>query len=116
VDGPRNRVPTGIVAGLCALLVMSCGLLVVGVSSGASAFFFVAFAVVGVTALALVSVAITRAVRSSEPGSRLALFDGMIIVGVIPALAMFWMVIPALVAIAVIVGVVTTNPRVAPAR
>ena len=33
----------------------------------------------------------------------------------VAALAMFWMVIPALVAIAVIVGVVTTNPRVQPA-
>lgn len=115
VEGPRQGVPPWVVAGLSAVLVVCCALLVVGASSDALVLFFSAFGVLGVTALAVVSVAITRAVRSSDPGRRLALFDGMIIVGVIPALAMFWMVIPGLLAIAVIVGVLTTNPRVQPA-
>ena len=84
-------------------------------SSGAAELLYVVFPLLVATALVLISVAIIRAVRSSEPGTRMALFDGMIIVGVLPALAMFWMVIPGLVAIAVIVGVVTTNPRVQPA-
>ncbi len=112
---PRDRVPTWVVAGLSAVLVVCCALLVVGVSSGASELLYVVFPLLVVTALVLISVAIIRAVRSSEPGTRMALFDGMIIVGVLPALAMFWMVIPGIVAIAVIVGVVTTNPRVQPA-
>jgi hypothetical protein len=112
---PRDRVPTWVVAGLSAVLVVCCTLLVVGVSSGASELIYVVFPLLVATALVLISVAIIRAVRSSEPGTRMALFDGMIIVGVLPALAMFWMVIPGVVAIAVIVGVVTTNPRVQPA-
>ena len=113
-DAPRAPVPGRYVAGLAGLLVVCLAILVVGVSAGAPVFFFTAFGVLSVTGLVLAGIGITRAVRSADPGSRIALADGMIIVGVLPAIVMFWMVIPPLVAIAVIVGVVTTNPRVRP--
>jgi len=114
-DAPRTPVPTHYVAGLAALLVVCCAILVIGVSSGAPVFFFTALGLLSVTGLALAGIGITRAVQSADPGSRIALADGMIIVGVLPSLVMFWMVIPPALAIAVIVGVVTTNPRVRPA-
>ncbi|MBM3658771.1 MAG: hypothetical protein FJW95_04620 [Actinobacteria bacterium] len=108
-------VPTRWIAGLVAVLVVSLALLVVGVSTGSLVFFFVAVSVLKVVVLVLATVGITRAVRSADPGARVTLANGMIIAGVLPALLFFWMIVPALIALAVIVGVLTTNPRVRPA-
>ena len=41
--------------------------------------------------------------------------DGLVLVGTLPALAMFWLIVPALLGLAVIVGVLTSRPRTAAA-
>jgi hypothetical protein len=114
-DLPRLPVSRWWIAGGFGLLVVCLALLVVGVSAGSPGVFFLVFGLLAVAALAVGGVGTVRAVRSSDPAHRVALADGMIVVGVLPALAMFWMIVPSLVAIAVIVGVLTTNPRVRPA-
>jgi hypothetical protein len=115
VDVPRRPVSSRWIAGTVGLLVVCLAVLVVGVSAGTPSVFFLGFGLLAVTAAAAGGLGIARAVRSSDPAHRVALADGMIVVGVLPALAMFWMIVPALVAIAVIVGVLTTNPRIRPA-
>jgi hypothetical protein len=112
---PRRPVSTRWLAALVGLLVVVLAMLVVGSATGVPMVFFSALTVVLATALVLAVIGVRRAVRASDPAARLVLADGMIIVGVLPGLAMFWMVIPPLVALAVIVGVLTTNPRVRPA-
>ena len=59
--------------------------------------------------------AVVRAVRSSDLADKAGLADGLIIVGTFPALAMFWMVIPTILALIVIGGVLGTSPKFRPA-
>lgn len=109
-DSRRTRMLPGVVA----VLVLCFGLLTVGVSAGSPVYSFVGLAVVAVTALGIAAALVVRAVRSAAASSRAALADGLIIVGVLPGLAFFWMVVPALVAIAVIAGVAGVGRRVEP--
>lgn len=44
-----------------------------------------------------------------------AVADALVMLGTLPALAMFWLIVPALLAVAVIVGVLTGQPRESPA-
>jgi len=110
----RAAVPIRWTVFLLAVLVPTLGLLVVGAGAGSPALVLLAFVLVAGAVVALGVRLVARAVRSADPGSRMVLADGMIVVAMIPALGMFWMVIPPIVAIAVVVGVVTTNPRVRP--
>jgi hypothetical protein len=87
----------------------------VGVSGGSIAPFFAAVGLLAVTLVVVGARLIVRAVRSSYPVARSSLADGMIIVGVLPALGFWWAIVPTVVAAAVIFGVLTTNPRVRPA-
>ncbi len=72
---------------------------------------------VGVVILGGVAVAAVRR-RSPQPAGahnrlrRLAIADVLIIIGVLPALAFFWMVIPPVLALIVIGGVIGTGARV----
>lgn len=113
--GVATRVSARQVGWLAAVVVVSFGLLTVGVSTGAVPVLFVALALFGGTALVLGGRAIATAVRSADMADKLALATGMIIVGTLPAFALFWMVLPPVVAIAVIAGALGTNPRVRPA-
>ncbi|MFA5883661.1 MAG: hypothetical protein WDA60_07410 [Acidimicrobiia bacterium] len=116
--GPgRAATPTHAVSGrqlalLAAILVGSLALLVVGASAGAISIFFIGVVVLGGSAFVLGGRLLVRAIRSSDEADKAALAAGMIIVGTLPALALFWMVIPPLLAIAVIAGVLGTSPRV----
>jgi hypothetical protein len=83
----------------------------VGFVTGWPAAFYVGFAVFVVTALSLGAVAVVRSARSWSPKDRGALADGLIIVAMLPALAFFWMVVPALIAIAVIAGIAGVGRR-----
>lgn len=114
-DPARTVVPARWLAGAVALLVVCLAVMVIGVSAGSRAPFFAGFGLLAGAGLVVAVWGTRRALRSVDPGTRVALADGMIVVGVLPALALFWMVVPALVALAVIVGVLTTNPRVRPA-
>lgn len=110
---PGRRV--GRLAAVAVVLVVALALLTLGVSGGAVAPFFAALALLAVTLVLVGGRLVVRAVRSSDPAARSALADAMIIVGVLPALAFWWAIVPTVIAAAVIVGVLTTNPRVRPA-
>lgn len=116
---PATRQPIRVggrqIALLATILVLSFGLLVVGVSTGGVPIFFAALVLLGGSALVFGGRAVVAAVRSSDDADRGALAAGMIIVATLPALAFFWMVVPAVLAIAVIAGVLGTSPRVRPA-
>ena len=53
----------------------------------------------------------SHASTSSTPG--LGLANSLILIGTIPSLAFFWIVLPAIVAVAVIVGVLTSDRSLA---
>ena len=97
---------------LAALLVGSLALLVVGVSTDTGYVFFVGLVLIAGSVLVLGGRLLVRALRSADMADKAALANGMIIAGTLPALAFFWMVVPALLAIAVIYGVLGTSPRV----
>jgi hypothetical protein len=63
----------------------------------------------GLVVVAGLTVLVRGTVRST------ATADGLVLVGTLPALAMFWLVVPAVLAVAVIVGVLTSRPRTAAA-
>lgn len=98
-----------------AVLGVALVLMVVGVSGGTVAPFFAALALIAVTVVVVGARLVVRGTRSSDPVARGALADAMIIVGVLPALGFWWAVVPTVVALCVIVGVLTTNPRIRPA-
>lgn len=79
--------------------------LVAGITVGGPLFLGLA----AVTVVASLTVLARSTVRSAGVG------DALVLVGTLPALAMFWLVIPALLALAVIVGVLTSRPRTAAA-
>lgn len=116
---PAARIPAAVsgrrIGQLAAVLVGSLALLVVGVSTSAIPVFFVGLVLLGGSALVFGGRTTARALRSADMADKAALANGMIIVGTLPALALFWMVIPPLMAIAVIYGVLGTSPRVRPA-
>jgi len=115
IDGPRRAVGTRTIAALLVLLVITLALLIVGVSTGAVSVFFVALGVLVICAVVFGGRAVVRALRSSDVADRAGLADGLIVVGTFPALAMFWMIVPPILALLVIGGVLGTSPRFRPA-
>lgn len=105
----RRRAVGPVVAVL--VVVAAFGALTVGVSTGSIPFFFVALVVIGATAAILGVWLLVRALRSDRAEDRIALADSLIVVGTLPAFGLFWMVVPALLAIAVVAGVVGTGAR-----
>jgi hypothetical protein len=103
------------IAGIITVLVILLGLLVVGVSTGSVPVFFSAIAVIAIATIGFGGRALVRAVRSSDLADKAGLADGLIIVGTLPSLAMFWMIIPPILALLVIGGVLGTSPRFRPA-
>ena len=111
----RRAVSNRTIAGLLAVLGVTLALLVIGVSGGRVAVFFAALAFIVIAAVVFGSRAVARAVRSSDLAEKAGLADGLIIVGTFPALAMFWMVVPPILALIVIGGVLGTSPKFRPA-
>ena len=111
----RRAVTTRTIAALLAILVVTLALLIIGVSAGSVSVFFAAFGLLVVAALGFGTGAVVRAVRSSDLADKAGLADGLIIVGTFPALAMFWMVIPTILALIVIGGVLGTSAKFRPA-
>jgi hypothetical protein len=112
---PRRAVNNRTIAKLVAMLGVTLLLLTIGVSTGAVSVFFVAFGIFVIAALVFGGRAMVHAIRSSDVADRAGLADGLVIVGTFPALAMFWMVIPAILALLVIGGVLGTSPKFRPA-
>jgi hypothetical protein len=111
----RRAVSNRTIAALIAVLGVTLALLVIGVSGGSVVLFFVALVFIGGCALGFGGRAVARAMRSSDLADKAGLADGLIVVGTFPALAMFWMVIPPVLALLVIGGVIGTSPRFRPA-
>jgi hypothetical protein len=103
------------IAAIVAVLGITLALLIVSVSTGAVSVLFVALGLLVIAALVFGVRAVVRAVRSSDAADRAGLADGLIIVGTFPALAMFWMIIPPVLALLVIGGVLGTSPKFRPA-
>jgi hypothetical protein len=103
------------IAAIFAVLGITLALLVIGVSTGAVSVFFVGLGLLVIAALVFGVRAVVRAVRSSDVADRAGLADGLIIVGTFPALAMFWMIVPPILALLVIGGVLGTSPKFRPA-
>ena len=114
-NASQRAVSNRTIATLFAVLGITLALLIVGVSTGAVSVFFLALGVLLICALVFGSRAVVRAVRSSDVADRAGLADGLIIVGTFPALAMFWMIIPPILALLVIGGVLGTSPKFRPA-
>jgi hypothetical protein len=112
---PSRAVSNRTIAGIFTVLVIILALLVVGVSTGSVPVFFSAIAVIAIATLGFGGRAVVRAVRSSDLADKAGLADGLIIVGTLPALAMFWMIIPPILALIVIGGVLGTSPKFRPA-
>jgi hypothetical protein len=112
---PRRAVSNRTIAGLCAVLGVTLALLVIGVSAGSVPVFFVGFGVIVIAAVLFGGRAVVRALRSSDLADKVALADGLIIVGTFPALAMFWTIVPPILALLVIGGVLGTSPKLRPA-
>jgi hypothetical protein len=70
----------------------------------------------GLVLLVLAAVTVVAALAVLARGSvrSAGATDALVLVGMLPALAMFWLIVPALLALAVIVGVLTSRPRTAP--
>jgi hypothetical protein len=88
-------------AGLAGLFLVAAGTALV---VGGGPLFAIIGAVVVLGALAVTS-------RTLGAGSNVGAGNALILLGMLPALAMFWLIAPALLALAVIVGVVTGRPR-----
>jgi hypothetical protein len=86
-----------------AALVASLVLLLVAGLSGGGALLVGAFVVIG---------GIGVLAGRNTSARRTALANGLLLLGMLPALTMFWMAIPPLLAAAVIAGVLTSSPRV----
>jgi hypothetical protein len=116
-DGERLRSPVAnrTIAGLFAILGITLALLVIGVSSGSVAVFFAALGFLATCALVFGGHAVVRALNSSDLAAKAGLADGLIIAGTFPALMMFWMIVPPILALVVIGGTLGTSPRVRPA-
>jgi hypothetical protein len=112
---PRRAVSNRTIAGLFGVLGVTLALLIVGVSSGSAAVFFVALGFLAVAVLVFGVRAVIRAIRSSDLADTVGLADGLVIVGTFPALAMFWMIVPPILALVVIGGVLGTSPKFRPA-
>ncbi len=101
-------------AGLSVLALVGSFALVVGVRSS---LLMVAVGTVLLVAVGLGAARVRRPATAHEPtsagrrGSRsTGGADALIVIGVLPALAMFWMIVPPLVALAVVAGVIGTGP------
>ena len=112
---PRRAVSNRTIAGLFAVLGITVAFLVIGVSSGSAAVFFAALGFLAIVVLVFGGRAVARALRSSDLADKAGLADGLIIVGTFPALAMFWMIVPPILALLVIGGVLGTSPKFRPA-
>ena len=104
------------IAGLFAVLAVTLALLVVGISSGSIPVFVSALGFIGLCALIFGGRAVVHALRSSDVADQAGLADGLIIVGTFPALAMFWMIVPPILALVVIGGVLGTSPKLRAVR
>lgn len=114
VRGPEAPSSTGErsqLAPLIIVLVLALALLTVGVSADAGSAYVVGLALLVSVCVIVGGTALVRTVRSSRPSSKGNLADALIVIGTLPALAFFWMIIPPLLAVAVIGGVLGTNPR-----
>ena len=97
------------------LAVLSVFLLAVGV---VGSFFALG---TGLAGLGLVAFLLFRGRRPENPalgseqatGNQLTLSTVLIVAGTLPSLAIFWLIIPALASIAVIIGLIVTRPRAA---
>jgi hypothetical protein len=112
---PLRVVGTRTIAVLLGVLGVTLVLLLVGVSTGRPVVFFAALAIFVGCAVYFGGRAVVRALSSSDLAAKAGLADGLIIVGTFPALAMFWMVVPPVLALLVIGGVLGTSPKVRPA-
>jgi hypothetical protein len=115
INGARRAVSNRTIAALFVALGIALALLVIGVSTGSASVFFVALGCSAIAALAFGGRAVVRALRSSDAADRAGLADGLVIVGTFPALAMFWMIVPPILALVVIGGVLGTSPKLRPA-
>ena len=116
-DETAKRAPMGSVLRLMVVtagLTVALAMLTVGTATGSRALFFLARMLIVLTVLRLAVPVLVRSLRSRDRRARSQLADAMVIAGTFPALALFWMVVPALLAIAVIAGVVGTGPRIRP--
>jgi hypothetical protein len=102
-----------VVGGVIAILVAALALMMVGVarSTGGVVLFLSGMALILGTAAVLGGRAFARALRSSNMADKAGLADGLIVIGTLPALAMFWMIIPPILALTVIGGVIGTSPK-----
>ena len=108
----RDRWGLGLWVGV---LVLAFAMLTVGVSTGTATAYFVALGLLVGVAVVAGGRSLVRALRSTDLSDRAGLADGLVVIGTLPALAFFWMIIPALLALAVIGGVFGTNARPRPA-
>jgi hypothetical protein len=115
VGAPRRAVSNRTIAGLLAVLGITFAMLTIGVSTGAVSVFFVGLGIIAIAAIVFSVRAATRAIRSSDAADKAGLADGLIIVGTFPALGMWWMIVPAILALVVIGGVLGTSPKFRPA-
>jgi len=112
---PRRAVSNRTIGGLFAVLGITLALLVVGISAGSVPVFVAALGFLAICALLFGGRAVVRALRSSDATDQAGLADGLVIVGTFPALAMFWMIVPPILALIVIGGVLGTSPKFRPA-
>lgn len=96
---------------LAMVLVLALALLVVGVSTGTGTAYFIALGLLVGISVVFGGTVLVRAMRSTDRAHKAGLADALIVAGTLPALALFWMVIPPLLALAVIGGVLGTSPR-----
>jgi hypothetical protein len=115
IDGPRGAVSNRTIVGLLTVLGITLALLVIGVSAGSVPVFITALGFIAICAMVFGGRAVVRAVRSSDVADKAGLADGLIVVGTFPALAMFWMIVPPILALIVIGGVLGTSPKFRPA-
>jgi len=108
----RREPRVGGMLALVGLLAVVAACMMVGISGGSIVPYFVGMALLAVAVVGLGARLVVRAVRASDPRARGALADAMIIVGALPALGFWWAIVPTVVALAVIVGVLTTTPRI----
>jgi hypothetical protein len=113
--GPPDVRATVPVLPVVAVLGLVLVLLLVGVSTNSVPVFLGGLGVLAAAAIAAGVRVIARARRTRAPRDLGLLGDGLVLAGTLPALAFFWMVIPPLLALAVIAGVLGTGARTRPA-
>lgn len=106
---PRPMRSRGAVATLVIVALVAAAL--VGPAGGSRPPILVGLVLLALAVLVAVGMVVRQSLRAADPRDRAALAEGLVIAGTLPALAMFWLVIPAIAAIAVIAGVLGSAPR-----